>query len=178
MHLCHAEECITSFCFCCSVSDSLSLVLYLSHNLGLTPPRGLRPTVSCQRFCPQASRGFPQLARKQWPRGLTNTSREAYYVWLGMRRMVFPQAAVPSGESTIDVMQATSRKLVHAGVTKPSRLSIAVQGALQFRKLWRSIFRRVTRHQRLGCLPTGIGKQEDCVCCVRALRKCVVSGRK
>ena len=38
MHLCHAEECITSFCFCCSVSDSLSLVQYLSHNLGLTPP--------------------------------------------------------------------------------------------------------------------------------------------
>ena len=38
MHLCHAEECITSFCFCCSVSDSLSLVQYLSHNLGLDPP--------------------------------------------------------------------------------------------------------------------------------------------
>ena len=38
MHLCHAEECITSFCFCCSVTDSLSSVQYLSHNLGLTPP--------------------------------------------------------------------------------------------------------------------------------------------
>ena len=43
MHLCHAEECITSLCFCCSVSDSLSLVQYLSHNLGLTPPWKLAP---------------------------------------------------------------------------------------------------------------------------------------
>ena len=31
------------------------------------------------------------------------------------------------------------QKLVHAGLTKPSRLFIADQGALQFRKLWRSI---------------------------------------
>ena len=82
------------------------------------------------------------LARKQWPRWLTNFSKEAYYVWLGMRRMALPQAAVPSGESTIAVMRADSRKLVHAGITKPSRLSIADQGALQFRKLWRSIVRR------------------------------------
>ena len=37
---------------------------------------------------------------------------------------------------------ADSRKLVHAGLTKRSRLSIADQGALQFRKLWRSIVRR------------------------------------
>ena len=61
------------------------------------------------------------LARKQWPRWLTNFPKEAYYVWLGMRRMALPQAAVPSGESTIAVMRADSRKLVHAGITKPSR---------------------------------------------------------
>ena len=48
----------------------------------------------------------------------------------------------PSGESTIAFMQAESRKLVHAAVTKPSQLSIANQGALQFRKLWRSIVGR------------------------------------
>ena len=82
------------------------------------------------------------LARKQLPRWLTNLSKEAYYVWLGMRRMALPQAPVPSGESTIVVMRAHSRKLVHAGLTKPSRLSIADQGALQFRKMWRSIVRR------------------------------------
>ena len=82
------------------------------------------------------------LARKQWPRWLTNFSKEAYYVWLGMRRMALPQAAVPSGESTIAVMRADSRKPVHTGLTNPSRLSIADQGALQFRKLWRSIVRR------------------------------------
>ena len=56
--------------------------------------------------------------------------------------MGLPQAAVPSGESTINVMRAYNRKLVHAGLTKPSRLSIADQGALQFRKLLRSIVRR------------------------------------
>ena len=56
--------------------------------------------------------------------------------------MALPQAAVPSGESTIAVMRADSRKLVHAGLTKPSRLSIADQGALHFRKMWRSIVRR------------------------------------
>ena len=82
------------------------------------------------------------LARNQWPRWLTNFSKEAYYVWLGMRRMALPQAAVPSGESTIAVMRADSRKLVLAGLTKPSRLSVADQGALQFRKLWHSIARR------------------------------------
>ena len=60
------------------------------------------------------------LARKQWPHWLTNFSKEAYYVWLDMRRMALPQAA-----STTAVMQADSRKLVHAGLTKPSRLSIA-----------------------------------------------------
>ena len=52
------------------------------------------------------------------------------------------QVAVLSGESTIAVMRANSRKLVHAGLTKPSRLSIADQGALQFRKLWRIVVRR------------------------------------
>ena len=51
-----------------------------------------------------------------------------------MRRMALPQAAVPSGESTIAVTPAHSRKLVHARLTKPYRLSIADQGALQFRK--------------------------------------------
>ena len=69
------------------------------------------------------------LARKQWLRWLTNFSKEAYYVWPGMRRMAVPQAAIPSGESTIAVMRADSRKLVHAGLTKPSRLSIADHGA-------------------------------------------------
>ena len=58
-------------------------------------------------------------------------------MWLGMRHMALPQAAVPSGESTIAFIRAYNRKLVHKGVTKPSRLSIADQGALQFRKLWR-----------------------------------------
>ena len=82
------------------------------------------------------------LARKQWPRWQTNFSKEAYYVRLGMRRMALPQAAVPSGESTIAVMRTDNCKLVHAGLTKPSRLFIADQGALQFRKLWRSIVRR------------------------------------
>ena len=56
--------------------------------------------------------------------------------------MALPQAAVPSGDSTIAVMRADSRKLVNKGLAKPSRLSIADQGALQFRKLWRSIVRR------------------------------------
>ena len=80
------------------------------------------------------------LARKQWPRWLTNFSKEAYYVWPGMRRMALPQAAVPSGESTIAVMRADSRKLVHAGLTKPSRLSIADQGALQSRNCGVALF--------------------------------------
>ena len=31
---------------------------------------------------------------------------------------------------------------MHVGLTKPSRMSIADQGALQFRELWRSIVRR------------------------------------
>ena len=44
--------------------------------------------------------------------------------------------------STISTWRIIRRKLVHAGLTKPSRLSIADQGALQFRKLWRSIVRR------------------------------------
>ena len=61
------------------------------------------------------------LARKQWRHWLTISSKEAYYVWLGMRRMALPQAAVPSGESTIAFMRADSRKLFHAGLTKPSR---------------------------------------------------------
>ena len=55
--------------------------------------------------------------------------------------MALPQGAVPSGESTIAVMRADSRKLVHAGLTKPSGMSIADQGALHFRQLWRSIDR-------------------------------------
>ena len=82
------------------------------------------------------------LAQKQWPCWLTNCSKETYYLLLGMRRMALPQMAVTSAESTIVVMRADSRKLVHASLTKPSRLSIANQGALQFRKLWRSIVRR------------------------------------
>ena len=81
------------------------------------------------------------LARKQWLRWLSNFSKEAYYVWLGMRRMALPQAAVPSGEGTIAVMRADSRKVLHASLTKPSRLSDADQGALQLRTLWRSIIR-------------------------------------
>ena len=36
----------------------------------------------------------------------------------------------------------------------------------------------VTRRQWPGCLPTGTGKREGCVCCVHAVRKCVVVGRK
>ena len=56
--------------------------------------------------------------------------------------MALPQGAVLSGESTIAVMRADSRKLVHAGLTKPSRISIAHQGALQFCKQWRTIVRR------------------------------------
>ena len=82
------------------------------------------------------------LARKQWPRWLTNFSNDAYYVWRCMRRMALPQAAVPSGESTIAVMRADRRKLVHAGLTKLSRLSIADPGALHFRKRWLGIVRR------------------------------------
>ena len=39
MHLCHAEECITSVCFAALLLIlSLFLVQYLSHNLGHTPP--------------------------------------------------------------------------------------------------------------------------------------------
>ena len=34
----------------------------------------------------------------------------------------------------------------------------------------------VTRRQWLGCLPTGTGKREGCVCSVRAVRKCVDIG--
>ena len=56
--------------------------------------------------------------------------------------MELPQVAVPSGESTIDVMRANGRKLVHAGLTKPCRWAIAHQRALHFRKLWRSIVQR------------------------------------
>ena len=82
------------------------------------------------------------VAQKQWPRWLTTFSKQAYYLWLGMRRVALPEAAVPSGESNSAVMQADSRKLVHVGLTKPSRLSVADQGPLQFRKLWRSIVRR------------------------------------
>ena len=82
------------------------------------------------------------LARKQWLCWLTDFSKEAYYVWLGMRRMALPQAAVPSGESTIAVMRVDSRNLVHAGLTKPSRFSIADQRALQLSKPWHSIVRR------------------------------------
>ena len=79
------------------------------------------------------------VARKQWQLWLTNFSKQAYYVCLGMHRMALPQGDVPSGESTIAVMRAHRRKLVHACLTNPSRMCIAKQGALQFRKLWRSI---------------------------------------
>ena len=44
------------------------------------------------------------VARKQWPRWLTNFSKVAYYVWMGMRRMTLPQGAVPSIESTLGIM--------------------------------------------------------------------------
>ena len=95
-----------------------------------------------KRSCITLHRIRKALARKQWPHWLNNFSKEAYYVWPGMRRMALPQAAVPGGESTIAVMRADRRKLVHAGLTKPSKLSIADRGALQFRKLWRRIVRR------------------------------------
>ena len=36
----------------------------------------------------------------------------------------------------------------------------------------------VTTRQWPGCLPTGTGKREGCVCSVRAVRKCVVIGGK
>ena len=67
MHLCHAEECITSFCFCCSVSDSLSLVQYLSLNLGLTPPAAweLRQVTSSP---PWGREGGPWGRRQQYCR--------------------------------------------------------------------------------------------------------------
>ena len=79
-------------------------------------------------FCITLDRIPKALARKQWPRWLTNFWKGAYYVWLGMSCMALPQAAVPSGESTILGIRADSRKLVHAGLTKSSRLSIADQG--------------------------------------------------
>ena len=82
------------------------------------------------------------VARKQWAPWLTNFSKQAYYVWVGVRRMALPQGAVTSGESTIAVMRADCRKLVHAGLTKPSQMSIADQGAFQFHKLLRTIVRR------------------------------------
>ena len=72
------------------------------------------------------------MAHKQWPRWLTNFSKEAYYVWLAMRCMASPQVAVPSGESTIALMREYNRKLVHAHLTKPSRFSFANHRALQF----------------------------------------------
>ena len=72
------------------------------------------------------------VARKQWPRWLTNY---AYYVWRGVCRMHLPQGAVASGETTIAVMWADCLKLVHAGLTEPSWMSIADQDALHFRKL-------------------------------------------
>ena len=75
------------------------------------------------------------VARKQWLRWLTNFSQEAYYVWLHMHCMALPQVAVPSGESTIGVLLPNSRKLVHGGLTKPSRLSLADRGALRLRIL-------------------------------------------
>ena len=75
------------------------------------------------------------VARKQWPRWLTNFSKEAYYVWLGIRCMALPQGPIPIGESTIAVMRADNRKLVHAGLTKPFRMSFVDHGALQLHKL-------------------------------------------
>ena len=97
---------------------------------------------TCQQADPHYARPHLQgVGTKTMAALATNFSKEAYYVWLRMRRMALPQAVVPSRESTIAVMRANSRKLVHDGLTKPSRLSIADQGALQFRKLWRSIVR-------------------------------------
>ena len=49
------------------------------------------------------------VARNHWP---TNFSKEAYYVWLGVSRMVLPQGAVPSGESTIAVMRGDTCTMV------------------------------------------------------------------
>ena len=82
------------------------------------------------------------VARKLWPRCRTNFSNEAYHVWLGMRRMALPQSAVPSGDSAIVVLRAHGRMVVHASLTRPSRMSNEDHGALQLRKLWRSIVRR------------------------------------
>ena len=79
------------------------------------------------------------VARNQWPRWLNLFSKEAYYVCPGMRSMALPQGGAPNGESTIAVMRADSRKMVHAGLSKPSRMSIADHGALQFRKLWTAL---------------------------------------
>ena len=42
--------------------------------------------------------------------------------------MALPQAAVSSGESTIAAMRADSRKLVHVGLTKPSRCLLQTRG--------------------------------------------------
>ena len=56
--------------------------------------------------------------------------------------MALPQGAAPSGESTIAVMRADNRKLLHAGLIKPSRTLIADEGALQNLKTWGSIVRR------------------------------------
>ena len=39
-------------------------------------------------------------------------------------------------------MRADSRKMVDASLTKPSRTSVAHEGELQLRELWRSIVRR------------------------------------
>ena len=95
-----------------------------------------------KRSCITLDRIPKALARKQWPHWLTNFSKEAYYVWPGMCRMALPQGAIPNAESTIAVMRAESRTLVHTGLTKPSRMSIADQGALQFCKMWRSTVTR------------------------------------
>ena len=65
------------------------------------------------------------VARKQWLCWLSKFSNEAYYVWLGMRCTALPRGAVPSGESTIAFMRANNRTLVHARLTKASRMSIA-----------------------------------------------------
>ena len=66
-----------------------------------------------------------------------------------------PEAAVSSGESTFAIMQADSRKLVHTGLTKPSRLSIADEGALQLCKLRRSIVRVILWcGWTTGCMPS------------------------
>ena len=53
--------------------------------------------------------------------------------------MALPQGVASNGESTIVVMRANNRKLVHVRLIKPSPMSIAGQGASHFGKVRPSI---------------------------------------